>query len=67
MQDPNALTAVMASPSNVNNPSWYVDSGATHHVSAKLENPRYLNEYKGKGKLVISNGKGMKICQIGST
>lgn len=51
----------MASPIDVCDPSWYIDSGATHYVAAELDNPRNLNDYKWKGKLVIGNSEGMNI------
>lgn len=58
---------MMATLGDVCDPSWYVDSGATHHVVAKLENPKSLIEYKGKRKLVIEKGEGIKIHKIGDS
>ncbi|EXB74906.1 hypothetical protein L484_018614 [Morus notabilis] len=42
-----------ASPATVNDPSWYVDSGATDHVTADLANLSLQSDYKGQGKLTI--------------
>ena len=47
------------------NQNWYVDSGATNHVTAKLQNLNIHQDYKGKGKLSVSNGSQLKISHIG--
>ncbi|KAH7532987.1 hypothetical protein FEM48_Zijuj04G0081700 [Ziziphus jujuba var. spinosa] len=61
-QEPSAF---MASPPDVCDPSWYVDSGTTYHITSELENPSNLTDYKGHGKVIVGNGQGMKITHIG--
>ena len=45
--------------------NWYVDSGATNHVTANLQNLTLQQDYKGKGKLTIGNGSQLPISHIG--
>ena len=45
--------------------NWYVDSGATNHVTANLQNLNLHQDYKGKGKLTIGNGSKLQISHIG--
>ena len=65
-QNSNA-TAFIASPETVNDPSWYVDSGATNHIIADLNNLHVKDDYKGKGKIVVGNGHSLLISHIGSS
>lgn len=48
-------------------PAWYMDSGATNHVIAELDNIDINTTYKGKKKLMVGNGKYLNITHIGST
>lgn len=61
------MQALNATAVDVSDPAWYIDSGATHHVSSNINHPQQLMEYKGNGKLLIGNGKCMKITKIGAT
>ena len=56
--------AYVASPATVNDPSWYVDSGATDHVTADLNNFSLRADYKGKEKLTIGNGNSVRGRQL---
>ena len=46
-------------------PSRYANSGATNHVTAELDNLTLNAYYKGKGKLVIGDGKSLPITHTG--
>jgi hypothetical protein len=46
---------------------WYLDSGATHHVTNDLNNLSSFLPYDGIDKLHVGNGAGMIIGHIGST
>ncbi|KAH9717592.1 retrovirus-related pol polyprotein from transposon RE2 [Citrus sinensis] len=46
---------------------WYLDNGATHHLTNNMENMHVRDEFNGNEKLIIGNGKGMSITPIGST
>lgn len=45
---------------------WYVDSGATHHVTASLGNMHIQQPYRGNSHLVVGNGATAKIKSVGS-
>ena len=49
---------VAPSSSDPNNNSWFLDSGATHHITVDNSNLASKNDYNGKEKLVI--GKWFK-------
>ncbi|KAL5842084.1 hypothetical protein ACOSQ3_012687 [Xanthoceras sorbifolium] len=42
----------IVTPTSVNDPSWYVDSGATYHITSNLNNLSLNSEYKGQDRLV---------------
>ncbi|KAL5840022.1 hypothetical protein ACOSQ4_012630 [Xanthoceras sorbifolium] len=44
--------AYIVTPTSVNDPSWYVDSGATYHITSNLNNLSLNSEYKGQDRLV---------------
>lgn len=46
---------------------WFLDSGATHHVTHDLNNLSKYMPYEGFDALQIGDGTGMKICNIGSS
>lgn len=48
--------------------NWYLDSGATHHLTSDLENLDLRAEpYTGSDHVKIGNGKGLSIHHIGHT
>ena len=59
----------MAAPSSgdPNNNSWFLDSGATHHITTDSSNLASKNDYKGKEKLVIGNDSKLHISHIGNS
>ncbi|KAH9727210.1 retrovirus-related pol polyprotein from transposon RE1 [Citrus sinensis] len=44
---------------------WYIDSGATHHITNNLQNLQIGNEYSGNQLLLVGNGQGLHISHIG--
>ncbi|RVW27268.1 Retrovirus-related Pol polyprotein from transposon TNT 1-94 [Vitis vinifera] len=63
----NNIPAMVASASN--NPadeSWYLDSGASHHLTQNLGNLTSTSPYTGTDKVTIGNGKHLSISNIGS-
>lgn len=50
----------------MNDPAWYVDSGATNHITADLNNLALRTDYKGKEKFLVGNGQSLHISHVGS-
>ncbi|XP_050141048.1 uncharacterized protein LOC126616999 [Malus sylvestris] len=47
--------------------TWVLDTRATHHMTANLNNMNQVTAYNGDEKIVIRNGKGLDVKHIGST
>jgi hypothetical protein len=47
--------------------NWYVDSGATDHVTGELDNLTMKDNYTGSDKIYMANGSGMYIKHIGQS
>lgn len=45
----------------VGDPSWYVDSGASHHITNNLNNLQQAKRYTGKENLIVRNGDRLHI------
>ena len=59
--------AYMAASSSFCDPNWYLDSGATNHVTPDLSNLSIHSEYHGLDQLSVGNGAGMPISLVGMT
>lgn len=49
------------------NPTWLLDSGASHHVTADLNNLSLHSPYNGIDDVMIGDGTGLSITHTGST
>ncbi|XP_020972810.1 uncharacterized protein LOC110269359 [Arachis ipaensis] len=49
---------VLATPATIQDPNWYLDSGATHHMTHDEQNLMEKEEYGGNEQVVIGNGTG---------
>lgn len=47
--------------------SWFLDSGATNHVTSQLGNLTLQQDYYGKGKTAVGNGSLLNISHIGDS
>ena len=45
--------------------NWYVDSGATNHITNELEKVTMKEKYRGKDQIHTASGEGMGIRHIG--
>lgn len=55
---PNDRVAAMASFSTVADPNWYLDSGATDHITGELEKLTAHDRYNGNDQIRAANGAG---------
>ena len=58
-----AGAALMANFEGTADDGWYLDSGATHHLTNNMENLQINEEFKGTNQLII--GKGLSITYVG--
>ncbi|KAJ3708372.1 hypothetical protein LUZ61_012077 [Rhynchospora tenuis] len=62
---PQAHVAQTSTPSTAS-PDWFLDSGATHHITSDINNLSSFEPYAGPDRLQIGDGQGMHISHIGS-
>ncbi|KAL5834537.1 hypothetical protein ACOSQ4_014034 [Xanthoceras sorbifolium] len=63
-QGMNALVATLVT---VGDSTWYMDSGATNHITPDFNNLVISNEYKGQERVAVGNGHKIPISYIGSS
>ena len=59
------LRALLATPTTIPDPSWYLDLGASHHFIPDPANLLTGSEYLGFGQVFIGNGTSINIQHIG--
>ncbi|KAH9666887.1 ABC transporter G family member 40 [Citrus sinensis] len=64
-QMPNRRSAYVAENGGNRDGAWYLDSGATNHISNDFNNLNISSEYKGSDQLAVGNGAKLKIVSIG--
>ena len=52
---------------NLPDQSWFVDSGATNHITSNLNNLSLHTPYHGADKVTIGNGKQLPMTHIGTS
>ena len=57
----------MAATDGQNSGVWYLDNGATNHVTNALGNININSEYQGNEKLAVGNGEKLLISHIGKS
>ncbi|KAH9726247.1 retrovirus-related pol polyprotein from transposon RE1 [Citrus sinensis] len=57
--------AYMATAEGQSSNPWYLDSGATNHVTNAIGNMNRNSEYQGNDKLTVGNGNKLHISHIG--
>ncbi|KAL5767263.1 hypothetical protein ACOSQ2_014046 [Xanthoceras sorbifolium] len=46
---------------------WYVDGGATNHITSDIGNMFIISEFRGQDKLTVDNGVALDIAHVGSS
>lgn len=64
--DPS-ISALMAVPETVFDPSWYPDSGATNHITPYSSNMFSKSVYNGDGRIKMANGDTTHIHHTGNS
>lgn len=64
MSSPSTMYA-SANSSVISDPTWFTDSGASHHVTSKPSNLTVKTEYKGSQQVLVGNGDGLQIANFG--
>ena len=59
--------AQIATDSSINDPAWYLDSGATHHTTSNDASLTSKTEYYGPSVLTVGNGSTLPISHIGNS
>ena len=49
------------------NDQWIIDTGATHHMTANINNLNQAIPYLGDEQITVSNGEKLKVSHIGSS
>ena len=57
---------MVASSNNLADDTWYLDSGASHHLTQSVGNLTSSSPYTGIDKVTIGNGKHLSISNTGS-
>ena len=55
----------LSQPSSLSNSLWFVDFGATNHITSNLNNLSLHAPYNGGDKVAIGNGKTLPISHVG--
>lgn len=63
VEDPRVATA--ANTSYTVDSNWYVDSGATDHLTSDLDCLIVKGRYKGNDQVQVANGASLSISHIG--
>lgn len=67
MQGNQSPATLLAIPETINEPTWYLNSCATHYITSSLANLDVKSKYTSFEKLHIGNGSGLYIQHIGSS
>lgn len=59
------VSAMVASANSTYDPSWYVDSGASSHITPGAQNLLPKTDYSGPEVVQVGNGAGLQIKSIG--
>lgn len=61
----NSSSPSIATPQTLTDQTWYVDSGATNHMTADTNNLLMKSNYQGGSQVQVGNGQAVPITHIG--
>jgi histone deacetylase 1/2 len=61
----SSSTTYIASSKSLESQTWFVDSGASNHVTSDKGNLNNIRKYDGNEKLLVSDGNSLKISYVG--
>lgn len=59
--------ANLVSPQTHPDEAWFMDSGATHHMTPDITHLQQSSPYYGSEQVVVGNGKSIPVLNIGSS
>jgi len=62
----DTTSSILGAPSTINDPIWYPDSGATHHITNDVNNYTKKQAFNGNDVVKLGNGAGMNIRHVGT-
>ncbi|KAH9800558.1 hypothetical protein KPL71_000705 [Citrus sinensis] len=62
----NPKAAYLSDMDGAADANWYLDSGATHHLTNDMRNMTMAESFAGNSKLIIGNGTGLHITNVGN-
>ncbi|KAH9698856.1 retrovirus-related pol polyprotein from transposon RE1 [Citrus sinensis] len=62
----NPKAAYLADMDGAADANWYLDSGATHHLTNDMRKMTMTEPFAGNSKLIIRNGTGLYITHVGN-
>ncbi|KAL4563337.1 hypothetical protein LXL04_027378 [Taraxacum kok-saghyz] len=65
--DKNTTPVANVTTSSPASPSWLFDTGASNHVTSDRHNLHSVSEYGGPDEVVLGDGTGLPISNIGTT
>ncbi|KAL5538074.1 hypothetical protein UlMin_043114 [Ulmus minor] len=63
----SSMSAMLATTNTVADNSWYLDSGATHHMTQNTAGLSNITPYTGSERVTIGNGKQIPISHVASS
>ncbi|KAL4586285.1 hypothetical protein LXL04_010921 [Taraxacum kok-saghyz] len=65
--DKNTTLVANVTTSSPASPSWLFDTGASNHITSDRRNLHSVSEYGGPDEVVLGDGSGLPISNIGTT
>ncbi|KAG9137250.1 hypothetical protein Leryth_023704 [Lithospermum erythrorhizon] len=67
VNDGSGKSALIATPTSMNDPAWYVNSGASNHLTSDFNNVSLATPYEGNDHITVGNGESLPIQHTGPT